>query len=300
MKKSGTIFGYSAWGISNLFVIYIVWSSTYLAMAYMVAPVGGFPPFWSGATRLLGGGIILLAISVARRQPLFPGWKILKSIGLSALLLWVLGNGLVLFALNRGLGSGVTAVIIGTTPIWSIIIDAVASGKRLSKRLIIAMCAGTSGMIVLNVPNFNGAIDVVALIAVIVSAMAWGAGTVFQSRRLSSVNVATLAGWQQIIAALGFYTLSLLFSEQLHAVSSTAVYALVYLTIAAQVISMLAFTIAVSKLPVAVVMSYAYVNPVLALALGCFLNGEKVTVFTILGALIITLGVVVIFWKKRM
>ena len=298
MSQEKQFLGYSAWGISNLFFIYIVWSSTYLAMAYMVNPIGGFPPFLAGTIRLVGGGIILLVLAAFRKTKLLPSWSILGKIALSALLLWVMGNSLMLFALHRNLDSGVAAVIIGTTPIWSITVDALTTGRRLGNRIILALVAGTAGIIVLNIPNFRGNIDILAVIAVVVSAMAWGSGTVYQSRQLRFVNIAVLAGWQQIFGAVGYYLLSTLFMEQLQPVNANAIFGLIYLIVVASVIAMMSFIIAVNKLPIAVVMSYAYVNPVLALVLGHFFNNETISGYTILGTIIIACGVVAIFWKK--
>ncbi|MFA6074362.1 MAG: EamA family transporter [Negativicutes bacterium] len=292
------LFGYSAWGLSNLFFIYIVWSSTYLAMAIMVDPIDGLPPFWAGGFRLASGGIILLVIALALGKSILVGWKNLRHIAISAIALWVFGNSLVMFALSRNLDTGITAVIIGTTPIWSIVVDTIWSGNRLSKRIIASLVAGTLGIFILNIPNLNGSVDVFSLMAVIVSAISWGSGTVYQSRKCARLHPALLGGWQQLFGAVGYFILSLLFTEHLHPITFAAMFAMSYLIIIASVAAMLAYIIAVNKLPIAVVMSYAYVNPVFALVLGHFFNSETISVYTIVGTLVIVLGVVGIFYNK--
>lgn len=291
--------GYSAWGLINLFFIYIVWSSTYLAMAVMVNPATGLPPFFAGGIRLACGGIILLVLALALQQTILVGWRILRQIAISSVMLWICGNSLVMFALSRNLDTGITAVIIGTTPIWSIVVDTVWSGKQLSKRIIAALTAGTLGIFILNIPNFNGSIDIISLVAVVISAVSWGSGTVYQARKCSQLHPALLGGWQQLFGALGYFLLSYFFREQLHPIVPSAMLALLYLVVVASVVAMMAFIVAVNKLPITVVMSYAYVNPVFALILGHFFNNETITGYTVAGTAVIALGVIGIFYKKE-
>lgn len=107
-------------GLFHLLVVYLVWSSTYLA--FKVGVSNGFAPFWMGATRFIPAALLLL---------LYARWQGLRTqlspaevggLVISGTLLWVGGNGLILVA-SQHVPSGYVALMIATTPIWAAAIE---------------------------------------------------------------------------------------------------------------------------------------------------------------------------------
>ena len=59
-------------GLFHLFIVYTLWSTTYLAMRIGVDATNGFPPFVFGSMRMLAAGVILLIIARLQKHPLLP------------------------------------------------------------------------------------------------------------------------------------------------------------------------------------------------------------------------------------
>jgi len=104
-------------GLINLFVVYFVWGSTYLAIRIGIRSGSGFQPFWFGGLRVLVAGAILLLLAVIRGKDIRPNKMDLKVLIASGFLLWIGGNGLVVLAEQR-IDSGIAALIVASTPIW--------------------------------------------------------------------------------------------------------------------------------------------------------------------------------------
>jgi drug/metabolite transporter (DMT)-like permease len=142
----------STWiGLLALFVVYIVWGSTYLAIRYAVREGSGFPPFTMAGSRALLGGVILLLVAGSLRQRLRPTRTELGRLALSALLLWIGGNGLVTWA-EQSVHSGFAALVVGTTPIFSAIIESFFNRRRPSGGLLLALAVGFAGLFLLTWP----------------------------------------------------------------------------------------------------------------------------------------------------
>ena len=99
-------------GLLNLSVIYVVWGSTYLAIRVAVREGAGWGPFWLGASRVFVAAAILLLLAAARRARIRPSRRELAVVAVSGLLMWVGGNGGVIWAEQR-VDSGLAALIVG-------------------------------------------------------------------------------------------------------------------------------------------------------------------------------------------
>ena len=100
-------------GLFHLFVVYIVWSSTYLAIRVAVREGSGFPPFAMGAGRMFIASLILLGFAYLRKNRLKPSINELLVLGASGTLLWVGGNGLVIWA-EQHANSGFAALMVAS------------------------------------------------------------------------------------------------------------------------------------------------------------------------------------------
>jgi len=144
-------------GLLNLFVIYLVWGSTYLAIRVAVREGSGFPPFMLGGTRVTTAGIVLLSWGFIRKQRMKPTKDELKILVVSGILLWVGGNGLVNWSEQRA-DSGLAALIIAATPIWTAIVTTFIDKKLPSLKMIGALLVGFAGMAVLSIPVLSSGV----------------------------------------------------------------------------------------------------------------------------------------------
>ena len=286
-------------GFLNLIVVYIVWGSTYLAIRVAVKDDGGFSPFILGFTRVIAGGCLLLLWGALRGDRLKPNRQELITLIVSGLMLWVGGNGLVNWAEQRT-DSGLAALIIAATPIWVAIVEAAVDHKLPSWRMVIALLVGFSGIAVLTTPTLRHGVsaDIVSIIALLLAGLSWGSGSVFQSRRPVGLVSVVNAGYQQLIGAIGFGFLVILLGETWTSPDANAWLAWSYLVIFGSLFAFTAFLRALKLLPTKIVMTYAYVNPVIAVFLGWIILGEKVTIWTIGGAILVLLGVAGVFRER--
>jgi len=286
-------------GFLNLLVVYFVWGSTYLAIRVAVQNDGGFPPFVLGFSRVIAGGTLLLLWSILRGERIKPTRQEMVTLVISGLLLWVGGNGLVNWAEQR-VDSGLAALIIAATPIWVAIVEATIDRKLPSWRMVGALLIGFSGIAVLIAPTLQDGVsaDILSVIALLLAGLSWGSGSVFQTRKPVALTSVVNAGYQQLIGALGFGIIILFLGETWTSPGLEAWLAWGYLVIFGSLFAFTAFIRALKLLPTKIVMTYAYVNPVIAVFLGWVILGESVTIYNLGGALLVLIGVAGIFRER--
>lgn len=290
----------SAWiSFAHLGVLYTVWSSTYLAIRLAVREGSGFPPFTMSGLRVLAAGGILLAVAILGRRRLKVGRSEAGAIIVSGLLLWVGGNGMVTWAEQRA-ESGLAALIVGSMPLWVVLLEGIADRRLPSLRLAAALAVGMAGVAVLTWPSLEKGqpADVAAVGALLAAPLLWAAGMVVQRRRLAYVPAWTSAAYQSLAGAAGFGLLILVFAEPRPAPTPEALWAWAYLVVFGSVIAFSSFVQAVRTLPMAVTSTYAYVNPIGAALLGWWILGEAITVHTVVGGALIMAGVAGVFRDK--
>ncbi len=287
-------------GLLHLVVVYTVWSTTYLAMRVGVDAANGFPPFAFGALRVIVAALILLTIAWIQKQRMIPTRQEIMSLVAVGNLLWLGGNGLVLWA-EQYVGSGFSCLIVSSAPIWATIIELFFYKKAPSALLVFSLLVGFSGVAVLSVPSMGGGSsnDTLAVISLLLSSVCWSLGSVCQSRRPVNLAPQVMSGYHHLAAFFGFSLVSLALGEPLPQPTGAAWLAWGYLVIFGSIFAFTSYVFALRLLPINIVMTYAYVNPVLALTLGWLLLSEPISVWTLLGASLVVVSVFGIFSVKH-
>ena len=155
-------------------------------------------------------------------------------------------------------------------------------------------------MIVLSVPVLREGFkaDVWAIVGLLVAGISWGTGSVIQSRKPVSIDVVVSAGYQQIFGGAGLLLIGVTLREPMPNPVLEAWLAWGYLFMFGSIIAFTSFVKALNLLPTKIVMTYPYVNPVIAIFLGWLILGEKVTHWTAAGAALILLGVAGVFRER--
>lgn len=286
-------------GLFHLGIVYIVWGSTYLAFRIGVGPGGGFEPFWMGALRFLAASAILLAFAALQKWRLRLTPTELTMLAVSGIVLWVGGNGLILIA-SQWAASGYAALLVGTTPIWAALIEAFLDRRRPSGLMLAGLLVGLAGTAVLSVPKLESASHTtfLAILLLLISPMLWSAGTVYSQRRQPGLEPVVVSAYQQLFGGLAFLVLSPLIGERWTNPSGAGWGALLYLIVAGSLVAYTSFVLAVRLLPLSIVTTYAYVNPVVALILGWLMLREPITGWTVAGSALILLGVGLVFRSR--
>lgn len=288
-----------AWAIVLAFaIVYLAWGTTYLAIHVGVEKV---PPALFGGTRIALAGFLLLAFLGWRGESLrLPGRELFWA-GVVGILLFVGGNYLVNLA-EVTLASGVTAVLIGTTPLWMGLLELVWPwGEHLGWRAWLGLLTGFGGVILMFAPSLADPAYFVqnygpALI--LASSFLWALGSFLFSRLRRSGSHLVTAGYQMVIGGLGqtFIGLALGEAGQLNADSFSlpALWAYFHLLIFGSLMGFVAYSWLLKHVSVAQAGTYAYVNPVVAIIVGWLFADEAITPWVAGGMVLILTGVALV------
>jgi len=273
--------------------VYVVWGSTYLAIAIAVQTL---PPLLSAGLRHAIAGVLLVVWLLVRhgRTALRIERAEVGGAALVGALLLAGGNGLVVLA-ERTVPSGLTALVVASVPLWIVVFRLVA-GDRIAAPLVGGVLAGFAGVAILVVPRgATGETDPLGLLMVVAASFSWALGT-FASPRLrtprdplASTAVQMLAGGALLL--LGGITVGEPDRADPSGFSTASVAAIGYLVVFGSLVAFSAYTWLLQHAPVSVVATYAYVNPVVAVLLGAVVLSEAVTPSMLVGAAIILAAV---------
>ncbi len=288
---------FSRVGLFHLLVVYLVWSSTYLA--FKLGLINGFEPFWMGATRFIPASLLLLGFAVWQGFRVRLSWAEVRMLALSGLMLWLGGNGLILIA-TQYVPSGYVALMISTAPIWAATLEGLLDRKRPPGLLMLGLLIGLLGILALNVPKLGEGTptNLLAFALLLISPLMWASGTIYTQRQSPRLEPVVISAYQQLFAGVGFLILSPLLGEQWHTPTLLGWAANLYLIIFGSLIAYTSYIFAVRLLPLSLVTTYAYVNPVIALLLGWAFLREPLGVWTWVGAALVLLGVGLVFSSR--
>ena len=277
-----------------LWTIYLVWGSTYLAIRYVVETM---PPLLSAGVRFAVAGVLFAVFLVVRR-----GWSSLRVtraelagcafVGVALLLG---GNGLVSVGQDTGVPSGLAALIIASIPLWVVVFRRLA-GERVGRATPVWIAVGFAGVAVLLLPGDrpeNAPIG--GMLILVAAAFCWATGS-FASSRLAIPDDPIRATTVQLLVGGVVMTLVALVageggSVHVGAFSWESIVAFVYLVLVGSLCAFTAYAWLLKNAPISQVATYAYVNPVVAIALGALFVSEEVTPLMAVAAVVIVASV---------
>jgi len=285
----------------HLGIVYLVWGSTYLAIRVAVREGSGFPPFSMGASRVILAGLLLLGWAALSRKRVRPTGRELLVLGGSGLLLWSVGNGLVIWAEQRA-DSSLAALMVGTMPIWAVLIEAALDRRRPSPLLLAGLFSGLMGIWLLSAPVLAGGVraDVLSVAALALAAIAWAMGSVLQTRNPVDLALRVSSGYQHLAGGIGFLVLVLLMREPLPRPQPQALAAWAYLLVFGSLIAFTSYVQTLRQLPMSIATTNAFVNPVIAVILGAALLQEPITPWNVSGAALVLLAVAGAFRDRQL
>ena len=293
---------------ANLLAIYVVWGSTYLAIRLAVETL---PPFLSAAARFLVAGALMLGFlwlrsrlsrsPSARLEPMRPEhWRTALIVG-GLLLLG--GNGLVVHA-EQYIDSGIAAVVIATVPIWLNVFDAIAMRRPPSLLVIGGVAAGFIGVAVLLAPIGGlAALNPLGIGLGVAAAIFWAAGSFYSRTAPMPRSGLLFTGMEMLAGGLVLALAGLLTGELGRSnpaqFSTTSILSVGYLVVFGSLVGFTAYTWLLQHAPVSTVATYAYVNPIVAVALGAFFLHEPITAGTVVASVLIIGAVVAMVSGRR-
>ena len=285
-----------------LLALYIVWGSTYLAIRFAVETI---PPFFHAGLRFLISGLILVLWRRAAGDavPTRVQWK---SVAIIGTLLLLGGNGLVSFAEQR-IASGVAALIVGTTPLWLVLIESLRPGGVKPTWLsMVGLLIGLGGIYLLVGPSASTGklqFDTIGTVAVIAAAFLWALGSIYSRSADIPKSALMTTGAEMLAGSVPLFLVSLALGEwsrfNIAQVSTESWLGLIYLITFGSMVGFVAYIWLLQNAPISLVATYAYVNPLVAVLLGAWFASEPLTSRTLAAAGIIIGSVIFINWARQ-
>jgi drug/metabolite transporter (DMT)-like permease len=246
-------------------------------------------------------GALLLTYAYVRRLPV-PTAHEWRNLAVSAAILFVPSYG-GLFWAEKTVPSGIAAAMVATIPVWMGLMEVfILKHTRLRWQLIASTLCGVSGVSILTLRGIGGGSgSLTPYLVMMVSQITWSIGTLLTKNMQLPSSKPLVAGAQMGLGGLMLLLLSGAVGElrPLPHVSMEAALAILYLTIAGSVVAFTAYLYLLSYLPASTVGSYAYVNPVVALALGHWFGHETLDLRVFVGTLLVLVGVALILRGNR-
>jgi len=276
----------------------LIWGTTYLGIRISLETM---PPMLMGGLRwTVAGGLIAIYMATrGERLPRGSAWKTPLVLGF---LMLVLGNGGVVWA-EMYVPSGLAAVVVAASPFWMAGVEAFRTdGERMTWRTAAGFVVGFLGIVLLVWPDLRGSSGqqahtgfIVGMIALQVACLGWSIGSSYSKRHGRSENVFSAAAAQMLAGGGMMLAIGTARGEwSLLAFSTRTAVAFSYLATIGAIGGFVAYTYALRHLPVSLVSLYAYINPIIAVALGVAVLGEPFTWRMGLAAALVFGGVAIV------
>ncbi len=278
--------------VAALAIVYVIWGSTYLAIKIGLETM---PPFFMQGTRFVIGSVAVLGFLRWRGVP-WPNRNQIRNASVVGLLLLIGGLGLVTLAEDRGVDTGLVATIIAIQPMLMSLWGGI--WKSWPRRIEwLGMLIGLVGVaILMSDEGLSGSWSGVSL--VFIACINWSFGSAL-SRRISMPDGPMTTGIEMAAAAVGYMLLSFLRSEEIGVPSLKSALGVAYLIVFGSIVAFSAFTYLIANVRGPLAMSYAYVNPAIAVLLGILFSNESLSVNMAVALPVILVGVAIVTNANR-
>jgi drug/metabolite transporter (DMT)-like permease len=290
----------------SLWTVYLIWGSTYFAIAYVIESM---PPLLAMGIRFLIAGILLALIISLRQGPSelkIPRAELRSSLLMGFLLLGF-GIGTVSIA-QAYVPSGIVALIIAALPLWIAIFRTI-SGERLAKVSWLGLVIGFAGVALLLKPGSITPVSDIEnsklflfMLLVLLGNIGWALGTFLAPRFPLPKNTLVFTAYEMLAGGISLTLAGFVKGESISDFLDATTWSwlwFIYLIIFGSIAAYTAYLWLVANAPVSLTATYAYVNPIIAVALGAIFLDELITSAYAIGGLIILVGVILVVSVER-
>ncbi len=304
-------------------LVYVLWGSTYLAIRIAVEHL---TPLTMGGLRFIAAGLLMLGFRAAGghgigvgRRDLHPSTATAGALGARDLLRLALIGFLLLVSSNVVLGWGelyiptsLAALLLAVIPLWFLILERLThSTDRLPARGLAGIALGVVGVAVLLWPDLTGlghhssggfgGRQLFGAFLVLFASVSWAVGSILAKRWQMPIDPYAAAGWQMLFGGAISGALALLLGDAHRtefAGAARSLWAIVYLIVAGSMVGFTAYVWLLKNVPIAKVATYAYVNPIVAMLLGCVFHGERLDGYMLAGSVVVIVSVILVTGAK--
>jgi drug/metabolite transporter (DMT)-like permease len=279
------------------FAIYVLWGTTFLAIRIAVAEL---PALFAAGTRFFIAGVLLYGFMRLKGEAR-PTWAQWRNLAIMGLLMFVAEYG-PLFWAEKYVSSGIASVLEATIPLITMVLEMlILRQQRIRRAVVVSTMLGFVGVGVLLWPHGEHRFGLLPCAAILAGAVTWSLGSVLNRSMDLPKSRPLTAGAAMMLGGGTLLALSAAFGEMhpMPHVSMRAGLALLYLIVCGSLLGFTAFVWLLARMPATRVASHAYVNPIVAVALGYFVAGEAITLRTVAGAALVITSVFLILRRGK-
>lgn len=295
-------------------VVYFVWGSTFF---FIHKALSDFTPFVLGALRFLTASMILFTYCKMRGYKLF-NKEVVKHACIVGFLLLFVDMGTLIWA-EQHVSSGIAAIMAAAAALWFVILDKPQWKHNFSSLpIVLGLIMGFVGVVMLFAQQVSIASDESQMLLnlfcmglLIFGSIAWTIGSLYSKYSISKENakgkkkedlhVMVKTAWQMLTAGVLFTIVALLNGEfaalDVYDISAEGWFSLAYLITFGSILAFSSYIWLLQVRPATEVSTYAYVNPVVAVALSFFFTDDLITGLQLGGLMVILLSVLLMNWN---
>jgi drug/metabolite transporter (DMT)-like permease len=286
--------------IAAFFAIYVIWGSTYLLNKIAVSDI---PPLFLSSIRFVIAGVIIFIIAKILKISLHVTRKQFLNNALAGFLFLVYGNGIFVWSL-RYVDSGFAALEASSLPLVVLILMRIIHKKKIQKMALVGVLLGLIGIYLLVsqqqiTTGENSLLGVVMIATCIVS---WAFASIFVSKADLHKSYFVNSGYQMLFGGILLSIFSLIVGETWTSPfdwKPLTFNIMILLIVFGSIVAFTAFNFLLQKVSPEKVSTSSYVNPLIAMLLGWYVLDEKISLQSIIAALILLLGVYFINSSKN-
>jgi drug/metabolite transporter (DMT)-like permease len=280
-----------------LWTVYILWGSTYLGIELAAETM---PPFFAAGTRFLIAGVLMLGIVAWRRGTAV--LRLTKGEAVASVIVGLLlpGANALLFVTEQQVPIGLASLIIASIPLWVVLLR-LAAHERPDLVSVAGLIVGFAGIALLVRPGGDSG-SLAYLLLTVVGAFMWAFGSFLSPRLPVPRDAFAATAYEMLAGGIVLMTIALFVysPDQFNpaAYSARSIFGLWYLILFGSLVGYSAYAWLLANAPLQQVSTYAYVNPVIAIALGAIVLGESITWRIVGGAALIIAAVALVVRRE--
>jgi drug/metabolite transporter (DMT)-like permease len=255
--------------------VYFFWGSTFVAIRVGVQSLS--PAFVSGFRYCAAGVIMLTALALRGVRIALPRAEFQRALLLGIVMLT--GNNVMISWAEQSLSAGLAALLAAAIPLLIALAETfIPGGTPLNRLGWVGTVLGFMGLVVLLAPLLRGGVGSASsgVVIMLVANLLWVAGSLYSGRRPSKIDPLLGAGWQMLLGGtLSIVLGSALGGWQTAHWNKSALLAVLWLIVFGSLVGYTAYTWLLHHVAVTKVATYAYVNPIVSVALSSLLLRES-------------------------